>query len=154
MASSSALRADPWITTSTAAYRRQTTRLLSTYRAAFRVPGSTAFCAAAFIMRFSIAVYPIGLVLLISLRTGHYTFAGVLSGIYVFANGAGNPVLARLVDRYGQSRVLLPASAVHVAAVVAQPGQRRGTRRRRRAEGGRQPARRPGLRGRALEAMA
>ena len=100
-------------------YRRQTTRLLSTYRAAFRVPGSAAFCAAGFIMRFSIAVYPIGLVLLISLRTGHYTFAGVLSGIYVFANGAGNPVLARLVDRYGQSRVLLPASAVHVAAVVA-----------------------------------
>ena len=88
--------------------------MLSTYRAAFRVPGSAAFCAAAFIMRFSIAVYPIGLVLLISTRTGHYTFAGLLSGIYVFANGLGNPVLARLVDRYGQSRVLLPASAVHV----------------------------------------
>lgn len=92
--------------------------MLSTYRAAFRAPGSAAFCAACFIMRFSIAVYPIGLVLLISTRTGHYTFAGLLSGIYVFANGVGNPVLARLVDRYGQSRVLLPASAVHLAGVV------------------------------------
>ena len=93
--------------------------MLSTYRAAFRAPGSAAFCGAAFVMRFSIAVYPIGLVLLISTRTGHYTFAGILSGIYVFANGLGNPVLARLVDRRGQSRILIPASAVHVAAVVA-----------------------------------
>ncbi|PZS12743.1 MAG: MFS transporter [Pseudonocardiales bacterium] len=93
--------------------------MLTTYRAAFRAPGSAAFCAAGFIMRFSIAVYPIGLILLISTRTGHYTFAGVLSGIYVLANGAGNPVLARLVDSHGQSRVLLPASAVHLVGVVS-----------------------------------
>lgn len=92
--------------------------MLTHYRAAFRVPGSAAFCAAGFIMRFSIAVYPIGLVLLISTRTGHYTFAGILTGIYVVANGIGNPALARLVDRYGQSRVLLPAAAVHVAGIA------------------------------------
>jgi MFS family permease len=93
--------------------------VLGTYRAVFRAPGTAAFCTAGFIMRFAIAVYPIGLVLLISTRTGHYGFAGLLSGIYVFANGAGNPVLARLVDRYGQSRLLVPASGVHVAGVVA-----------------------------------
>lgn len=92
--------------------------MLDTYRAVFRVPGSVTFSAAGFLMRFSIAVYPIGLVLLISTRTGHYAFAGVLSGIYVFANGVGNPVLARLVDRYGQRRLLVPASAVHVVAVA------------------------------------
>jgi MFS family permease len=93
--------------------------LFATYRAVFRAPGSAAFCAAGFIMRFSIAVYPIGLVLLISTRTGHYAFAGLLSGVYVLSNGVGNPVLARLVDRFGQSRMLLPCSAVHVAAAVA-----------------------------------
>jgi len=93
--------------------------LFSTYRAALRAPGSAAFCAAGFIMRFSIAVYPLGLILLISTRTGHYAFAGVLSGIYVFANGVGNPVLARLVDRYGQSRLLIPASVVHVVGALA-----------------------------------
>jgi MFS family permease len=59
------------------------------------------------------------MVLLISTRTGHYGFAGLLSGAYVAANGVGNPVLARLVDRYGQSRVLLPASALHVAGIAA-----------------------------------
>ena len=92
--------------------------MLQTYRAAFRQPGTAAFCAAAFVARFSIAVYPIGCVLLISLRTGHYGFAGFLSGVYVFANGVGNPVLGRMVDRFGQRRVVLPATAVHVAAAI------------------------------------
>jgi MFS family permease len=92
--------------------------MLDTYRAAFRIPGTAAFTAAGFVMRMPIAIYPIGLVLLVSLRTGHYAFAGVLSGAYVLANGVGNPVLARLVDRYGQRRVLLPATAVHLAAAA------------------------------------
>jgi len=93
--------------------------ILNTYRAVFRAPGTAAFCAAGFVMRIPIAIYPLGLVLLISTRTGHYGFAGVLAGTYVYANGLGNPMLARLVDRYGQSRVLFPASAVHMAGVAA-----------------------------------
>lgn len=93
--------------------------MFGTYRAVFRVPGTAAFCAAGFVMRVPIAIYPLALVLLISTRTGHYGFAGLLAGVYVFANGLGNPSLARLVDRYGQSRVLLPASAVHVAGIAA-----------------------------------
>jgi MFS family permease len=92
--------------------------VLKTYRAAFRAPGSVAFCLAGFVMRLPIAIYPIGLVLIISARTGHYGFAGVLAGVYVAATGAGNPLLARLVDRYGQRRILLPASTAHVAAVA------------------------------------
>lgn len=69
-------------------------------------------------MRMPIAIYPIALVLIVSARTGQYGFAGLLTGVYVAANGVGNPVLARLVDRFGQSRALIPASAVHVAATV------------------------------------
>jgi MFS family permease len=92
--------------------------MLDSYRAALRPPGVLQFSAAAFVMRFALAMYPIGFVLLISLRTGHYRFAGVLSGVYVVANGIGNPALGRVADRFGQRRVLLPASAVHVAAVA------------------------------------
>jgi MFS family permease len=91
--------------------------VFDTYRAALRVPGTRAFCTAGFVMRLPIAIYPLGLVLLVSLRTGHYGFAGLLGGSYVAANGVGNPVLARLVDRVGQRRVLAPAGTVHVAAV-------------------------------------
>jgi MFS family permease len=36
----------------------------------------------------------------------------------VIANGIGNPALARVSDRFGQRRVLVPASAVHVASTV------------------------------------
>jgi MFS family permease len=93
--------------------------MLAGYRAAFRAPGTVAFCAASFVMRMPIAIYPIALVLIVSARTGEYGFAGLLTGVYVAANGVGNPVLARLVDRFGQSRTLVPASAVHVVATVA-----------------------------------
>ena len=92
--------------------------MLGHYRAAFRAPGTAAFSAASFVMRWPYAIYPLALVLIVSARTGHYAFAGALAGIYVAANGVGNPLLARLVDRLGQGRMLLPASAVHVAAVV------------------------------------
>ena len=92
--------------------------MLRTYRAVFRIPGSAHFAAAGFIGRFSISVYPIGLVLLISLKSGHYGFAGLLSGIYVVSNGIGNPVLGRLVDRFGQTRLLVPCTLVHLAGVV------------------------------------
>jgi MFS family permease len=92
--------------------------MFGAYRSVFRAPGTAAFCAAGFVMRMPIAIYPIGLVLLIATRTGKYGFAGLLSGVYVVANGLGTPILARLVDRYGQSRIILPASAVHVAAIA------------------------------------
>lgn len=92
--------------------------MLDTYRSVFRTPGSAAFCTAGFVMRMPIAIYPLGLVLIVSASTGHYSFAGVLSGIYVVANGLGSPVLARLADRYGQRRLLGPSSAVHVIATV------------------------------------
>jgi MFS family permease len=92
--------------------------VLATYRSVFRTPGTSAFCAAAFVMRVPMAIYPIGIVLIVSARNGHYGFAGVLSGVYVIANGIGNPALARVSDRLGQRRVLVPASAVQAAATV------------------------------------
>jgi MFS family permease len=93
--------------------------MLDAYRAVFRAPGTAAFATAAFIMRMPIAIYPIGLVLIISARTGEYGFAGLLSACYVFGGVPGNPLLARLVDRYGQGRMLLPASAVTLGATLA-----------------------------------
>ena len=95
--------------------------MLDTYRAVFRAPGTAAFAPAGFVMRMPIAMFPIGLVLIISARTGHYGFAGVLSALYVLGDGPGNPVLARVVDRFGQRRVLLPASAVTRSVAAARP---------------------------------
>lgn len=92
--------------------------MLRTYRAVFRAPGSAAFATAGFVMRMPIAMFPIGLVLIISARTGHYGFAGVLSASYVLGAAAGNPLLARWADRFGQRRLILPASAVTLGSVA------------------------------------
>src|SRR5579875_3902893 len=92
--------------------------MLAPYRAVVRMPGTAAFCLAGALMRLPIAMYPIGFVLIVSARTGHYGFAGALSGVYVLANGVGNPVLARVSDRLGQRRLLLPSSLVHAAVTV------------------------------------
>jgi MFS family permease len=92
--------------------------MVETYRAVFRAPGTFAFAAAGFVMRMPIAMFPIGLVLIISGRTGEYGFAGVLSASYILGAVPGNPLLARLVDRYGQGRMLLPASALTLGSTI------------------------------------
>jgi MFS family permease len=89
------------------------------YRAVFRNPGSAAFCAASFVMRMPIAIYPLGIVLIISARDGRYGFAGVLSACYIFGNALGTPLLSVLIDRHGQRRLILPCSAVHAVGVIA-----------------------------------
>jgi MFS family permease len=92
--------------------------MLKTYRAVFRAPGSATFAAAGFVMRMPIAIYPIGLVLIVSARTGHYGFAGVASAVYIAGGIPGSPLLSRLVDRFGQRALLVPSTAVHIASVV------------------------------------
>jgi MFS family permease len=89
------------------------------YQAVFRTPGSAAFCAASFVMRMPVAIYPLGIVLIISARDGRFGFAGVLSACYIFGNALGTPLLSVLVDRYGQSPMILPCSALHAVAVIA-----------------------------------
>jgi len=92
--------------------------MFAPYRKVLQTPGAAAFSAAGFVMRSPIGLYPVALVMLVSLGTKHYSFAGVLVGAYVFAEGLGSPVLARATDRLGQTRVLVPASLLHVASIV------------------------------------
>ncbi|MCW2540660.1 MAG: transporter [Frankiales bacterium] len=88
--------------------------MITRYRAAFTPPGAVAFSAAGFVARFSIAIYPIALVLIISAQRGEYGIAGLVSGAYVLGGGVGNPIVGTLVDRVGQRRVLLPSTGLHV----------------------------------------
>ena len=94
--------------------------MLGTYRAVFRrAPGSVAFTVAGFVMELPIGIYPIALVLTLSARTGHYGFAGLAGGLFVIGGVPGAPLLSRLVDRLGQRRVMVPATVVHLLAVIA-----------------------------------
>ncbi|GAB3968311.1 MFS transporter [Actinoallomurus acanthiterrae] len=57
---------------------------------------------------------PLAIVLFARGHGGGYTLAGVLSAVYGLAMAAGQPVLGRAMDRYGQPRIL--ASAAMAAA--------------------------------------
>ena len=67
-------------------------------------------------MRLPIAMYPLGLVLLVALRTGRYGGGGVLTGVYILGTAVGLPILARVADRRGQRYVLGWPIAMHIVA--------------------------------------
>ncbi len=60
--------------------------------------------------RLPISMLGLGIVLLVSSRTGSYSQAGILSATYVAANALAAIFLARLVDRRGQRIVAYAAS--------------------------------------------
>jgi hypothetical protein len=90
--------------------------MIERYRAVFRAPGSLQFCLAGVVMRLPIAMYPLGLVLLVAIRTGRYGGGGVLAGVYILGAAVGLPILARLADRRGQRYALGWPTVVHIAA--------------------------------------
>jgi MFS family permease len=88
------------------------------YRAIFRTPGAKAFSTAGLIGRLPLSMLGIGVVTMISQVTGRYGLAGSLTATLALSSAACGPQVSRLVDRYGQGRVLRPAAAVTVAAVA------------------------------------
>lgn len=53
---------------------------------------------------------PLAIALFVRSNGGDYTLAGVLSAVYALTLAAGQPMLGRVMDRYGQPRVLLSAA--------------------------------------------
>ncbi|MBT2511244.1 MFS transporter [Streptomyces sp. ISL-98] len=90
----------------------------SPYRAIFSAPGTKAFSVAGFFGRMPLSMMGIGIVTMISQLTGRYGLAGALSATLAMAAAVLGPQISRYVDRYGQRRVLRPATLVAVAAVA------------------------------------
>ena len=91
----------------------------ATYRTLLRTPGATAFFLTATVGRVGIAMTSLGIVWLVHARTGSYATAGLVTGGFAVAEAVAGPQLARLIDRFGQTRVLPPALLAHAAAVAA-----------------------------------
>jgi hypothetical protein len=90
----------------------------ATYRTLLRAPGAAAFFLTAAAGRVGIAMTSLGIVWLVHARTGSYATAGLVTGGFAVAEAVAGPQLARLIDRFGQSRVLPPALLAHAAAVA------------------------------------
>lgn len=91
----------------------------SPYRAIFAAPGTKAFSAAGLIGRLPISMVGVGILTMISEITGRYAMASALTGTLALAAAFIGPQVSRLVDQYGQRRVLRPATLVSVASVTA-----------------------------------
>lgn len=86
------------------------------YREIFRAPGTRGFAAAGFVARLPLAMAPIGIVTMLSQTQGGYWLAGAVAAVFTLTNALAAPQISRLVDRFGQGRLLTPTAAVSVLA--------------------------------------
>lgn len=80
--------------------------MLSPYLRVLALPGTAWFSGAGFVARLPIAMLSLGIVLLVEHETGSYGLAGSVSGAFLLANAAPAILHGRLVDAWGQARVL------------------------------------------------
>src|SRR5437764_14789936 len=93
-------------------------RAAAGYRSLLRTPGAAAFFLAAAAGRAGIAMTGLGLVWLLHARTGSYGPAGLAAAGFALAEALIGPQLARLIDRFGQTRVLPFCLLAHGAAIA------------------------------------
>jgi MFS family permease len=103
---------------STSAPSRRSRLGASPYAQVLGVPGALAFAGAGLLARFPMSMVSLGIVVLVSSRTGSYALAGGVAAVYTASNALGALPLARLVDRRGQGVVLGSAVSVSCAALT------------------------------------
>jgi MFS family permease len=92
--------------------------VFTTYRRVLGLPGALVFSLSGLVARLPISMVSLGIVVLVSTRTGSYSLAGSVSAAYLVAGAAFAVLQARLIDRLGQSRVLPVCVAVFSAGLV------------------------------------
>jgi MFS family permease len=93
--------------------------MLSTYREVLSRPGAAMFSATAAIARLPLSMVGLGIVLLVSARSGSYAQGGTVAAAYVLAAAAFGPLQGRLADRWGQARVLVTVGLIYGAGITA-----------------------------------
>jgi MFS family permease len=102
-----------------AARRTWAGRGASQYLEIFQIPGTRQFSAACFVGRWPMAMINLGIILVVATATGSYAIAGSVSATGSLCYAFAAPQLGRLVDRFGQARVLRPLIAAFAASTVA-----------------------------------
>lgn len=89
------------------------------YGEVLRVPHVGALVFATLLARFPIGINALAVVLYLRESTGSFAVAGAVAGSLAAGSGIGAPVQGRLVDRFGQRRVLVPLAFLHAVALGA-----------------------------------
>ena len=93
--------------------------MLTTYRRVLGLPGALVFSLSGLVARLPISMVSLGIVLLVSTRTGSYSLAGTVSASYLIATALFAVPQARLIDRLGQGRVLPVVVGVFAVGLTA-----------------------------------
>ncbi|MEU1385013.1 MULTISPECIES: MFS transporter [unclassified Nonomuraea] len=93
--------------------------MVGPYRGLFKGPGVKGFVLAGFVGRMPMSMLGIGVVLLISTVTGSFATAGAVGATTNVAFAIAAPLSGRLVDRFGQNRVIVPFSLINALAMAA-----------------------------------
>ncbi|MFD3586448.1 MFS transporter [Streptomyces sp. NPDC058683] len=89
------------------------------YRRLFALPGTRAFTAGNLLARLPMGMFSVSAVVMIAGARGSYALAGAVTATGLAATGVAGPWVARLVDRYGQARVAVPATVTAVLGSLA-----------------------------------
>lgn len=92
--------------------------MLSTYAEILRLNRAWRFSLAAAILRLPSSIMPISVVLSLQTAYGSYTLAGAVSAVNIIALAVFAPLLARLVDRFGQLKIMGPALIMSAIATT------------------------------------
>ncbi|MER7954432.1 MFS transporter [Streptomyces sp. NPDC096030] len=89
------------------------------YRRLFAVPGARAFTLGNLVARLPMGMFTVSAVIMIAGAYGSYALAGAVTATGMAAIAVVAPWTARLVDRYGQARVAVPAAALAALGSLA-----------------------------------
>ncbi|MGW8781691.1 MFS transporter [Streptomyces sp. NPDC055796] len=89
------------------------------YARLFSHPGTRAFTAGNLLARLPMGMFGISAVMMIAGQRGSYALAGAVTATGLAATALVAPWTARLVDRYGQARVAVPATLIAALGSVA-----------------------------------
>lgn len=89
------------------------------YRRLFTVPGTRAFTAGNLLARLPMGMFSVSAVVMIAGTRGSYALAGAVAATGLAATAVVAPWTARLVDRYGQARVAVPATLLAALGSLA-----------------------------------
>lgn len=83
------------------------------------IPGAAAFSVSALIARLPMSMFGLSVIFAVEAASGSYGDAGVLAGLALLGQGVASPIQARLADRWGQARMLVPVLVAHATGLAA-----------------------------------
>ncbi|WP_283190384.1 MFS transporter [Pseudomonas sp. PMCC200344] len=88
------------------------------YRILFQAPGTKGFFLAGLLARLPLPMTGIGIITMLSQLRGSYALAGAVSATFVLTYALMSPQVSRMVDRYGQRRVLPLSAGISVLGIL------------------------------------